>query len=222
MAVVVHICIHISPELYLFEKAQGSRHSRIPTLLSVRLRASSRRLAMPSRPCSLSIWLWRFTNSCFTSEPPRVSVFPHVAMDTLSRKERSKRMSLVKSKGNRSTEISLVAQFRAAKIKGWRRNYRILGSPDFVFPQAKLAVFVDGCFWHGCPKHGRVPKTNVSYWKPKIEGNIARDRRVSRQLRAAGWSVLRIWEHDVNKETVLPRIARKLAKLAHAKRRVTS
>lgn len=65
-----------------------------------------------------------------------------------------------------------------------------------VFTRARLAVFVDGCFWHQCPEHGNVPRANGSYWRPKLKRNVARDRAVDAALAAAGWQVLRIWEHD--------------------------
>lgn len=68
--------------------------------------------------------------------------------------------------------------------------------PDIVFARAKTAVFVDGCFWHGCPEHGTTPRSNTWYWGPKLERNIRRDRFVDRELQLAGWSVIRVWEHD--------------------------
>lgn len=68
--------------------------------------------------------------------------------------------------------------------------------PDVVFTRRKLAVFVDGCFWHGCPEHQHVPKTNRDYWVPKLAANVERDRRVDAVLADGGWTVLRIWEHD--------------------------
>lgn len=86
----------------------------------------------------------------------------------------------------------------------WRSGIRyrlrstLPGRPDLVFRGARVAVFVDGCFWHGCPLHSTIPKTNRSFWLKKIQGNIERDRRVTSQLRAAGWTVLRFWEHEVN------------------------
>ena len=67
---------------------------------------------------------------------------------------------------------------------------------DVVFVKAKVAVFVDGCFWHGCPTHMTWPKTNAAWWRRKIQKNQDRDRDTDRQLRAAGWSVIRVWEHD--------------------------
>jgi len=72
--------------------------------------------------------------------------------------------------------------------------------PDFVFPRLKTAVFVDGCFWHGCPKHATWPKTRAAFWRKKILGNKARDRRVNRALRAKGWTVIRIWEHELSRK----------------------
>ncbi|MBN8866049.1 MAG: very short patch repair endonuclease [Solirubrobacterales bacterium] len=71
-----------------------------------------------------------------------------------------------------------------------------LVKPDVVFTRQKVAVFIDGCFWHGCPEHGTTPKANSDYWKPKLERNKARDREVDLGLAAAGWTVIRVWEHD--------------------------
>jgi DNA mismatch endonuclease (patch repair protein) len=73
----------------------------------------------------------------------------------------------------------------------------LFGKPDFVFPKLRLAVFVDGCFWHRCPRHAVKPKQNAAFWRRKISANKARDRLVSRTLRRQGWSVLRIWEHEL-------------------------
>jgi len=82
----------------------------------------------------------------------------------------------------------------------FRKEYRIIlpGAPvraDIVFTASKLVVFVDGCFWHSCPQHGRIPGRNSNYWEPKLENNVARDRRVDLELARAGWHVLRVWEH---------------------------
>jgi len=68
--------------------------------------------------------------------------------------------------------------------------------PDIVFSRARLAVFVDGCFWHCCPEHGNQPRANTAYWGPKLERNVARDREVDRALSDAGWTVVRAWEHE--------------------------
>ena len=86
--------------------------------------------------------------------------------------------------------------------------------PDFVFPKLKLAVFVDGCFWHGCPRHATHPKNNAAFWRKKLTANKTRDRLVTRTLRESGWRVLRIWEHDLTRKRqpgLLQRIALALA-----------
>ncbi len=75
-------------------------------------------------------------------------------------------------------------------LKGTRRE------ADLVFGPAKVAVFVDGCFWHGCPEHATWPKRNAEFWRSKIEGNVARDRDTDARLAAEGWTVLRVWEHE--------------------------
>lgn len=68
--------------------------------------------------------------------------------------------------------------------------------PDLVFTSAQVAVFVDGCFWHSCPEHGDQPRTNTDYWRPKLQANVARDRRVDRALDEDGWQIVRVWEHE--------------------------
>lgn len=133
--------------------------------------------------------------------------------DTVSKKRRSEIMRAVRSRGNRVTELALVRLLRQYKISGWRRHAGLTGNPDFIFQKQKVAMFVDGCFWHGCAKHCRMPKGNSSYWNPKIASNKCRDVRVNRALRRAGWQVLRIWEHDLthnNKTRCVSRITRAL------------
>lgn len=133
-------------------------------------------------------------------------------MDTFSRAERSRIMSRVKSSGNRSTEAAFIAMMKERGVKGWRRNQTVFGKPDFVFRKARIAVFIDGCFWHGCGKHCRMPATNRDYWERKIGRNLARDKKVNRELRRAGWAVVRVWEHELKDGTV----ARKLRRIADA------
>lgn len=79
--------------------------------------------------------------------------------------------------------------------------------PDIVFSKARVAVFVDGCFWHRCPQHCSIPKTNSAWWEEKLDGNVARDRRHDETLRQAGWMVIRVWEHE-ELEAVAERIQR--------------
>jgi len=109
-------------------------------------------------------------------------------------------MAAIKSKANPSTELKVAALFRANGITGWRRHSPIAGRPDFVFPRKRVAIFVDGCFWHGCPQHGREPDSRQAYWGPKLARNKARDRQVTRLLRKLGWTVLRIWHHELRSE----------------------
>jgi DNA mismatch endonuclease, patch repair protein len=108
---------------------------------------------------------------------------------------RSELMSRIRSGDNATTEMRLVELFRKAGVVGWRRNYKLEGKPDFVFPDARVAVFADGCFWHGhgCPRN-LSPKTNVAFWKKKIRKNRTRDQAVTRRLNTTGWRVIRIWE----------------------------
>jgi DNA mismatch endonuclease (patch repair protein) len=117
--------------------------------------------------------------------------------DVFTKAKRSEVMSRIRGRGNKDTEITLAKLLRRNRITGWRRNQKIFGKPDFIFQKLKLAVFVDGCFWHGCPKHGTQPRGNCSFWKNKFTRNKARDRLVTRTLRAQGWRVLRIWEHEL-------------------------
>ena len=134
-------------------------------------------------------------------------------MDSVSRSVRSKIMASVRSSGNKDTEVALAKLFRRQKITGWRRNQKIFGKPDFIFPKLKLALFVDGCFWHGCPKHETKPKNNRAFWRRKFSRNKKRDVLVTRTLRRAGWRVLRIWEHELakkNEARLLRRIQRTL------------
>ena len=120
--------------------------------------------------------------------------------DIFTRKKRSAVMSAIRSRGNAATELRLIAIFRAHGITGWRRHRPLFGKPDFVFPALKLAVFVDGCFWHGCPLHGTQPRQNAAFWRKKISTNRTRDRLVTRTLRARGWRVLRLWEHALSRK----------------------
>jgi|GEM_PF-392021 len=121
----------------------------------------------------------------------------HPMADVFTTAERSRIMASVRSRGNRSTEKVLVSTFRHHHITGWRRHYPISGKPDFAFPRAKIAIFLDGCFWHGCPRCGSIPTSNRAYWEAKISRNIKRDQEQTAKLMAKGWMVLRIWEHEL-------------------------
>lgn len=153
--------------------------------------------------------------------PRQVSRMP----DVFSKAKRSEVMSRIRSRGNKDTEQRLAAIFRGHRITGWRRQvairFRVSGfksrvpgrkdpkletwnlkhpksvRPDFLFRAQKLATFVDGCFWHGCPEHFRRPQTRQKFWDAKITRNQARDAAVTKALRKAGWRVLRLWEHEL-------------------------
>ena len=120
-------------------------------------------------------------------------------------------MSRIRGTGNRDTELRIIELFRAYDIHGWRRKQKLFGKPDFVFRNERVLVFVDGCFWHGCPKpkHAPAPKNRAEWWATKLAGNKKRDKLVVRTLRAGGWRVLRVWECDLARKH-WPRIARRI------------
>lgn len=106
-------------------------------------------------------------------------------------------MSQIKSK-NTQPEIAIRKLIWKKGYK-YRIGHGLIGKPDMVFPSYGVTVFIDGCFWHGCPKHCRIPSSNVKYWKQKISGNKQRDNRINRQLKKDGWKVIRVWEHEIKK-----------------------
>lgn len=120
-------------------------------------------------------------------------------MDIVTKEVRSRMMANIRGSGNRSTELKMISIFRKEKITGWRRNIQIFGKPDFVFQKQRLAVFVDGCFWHGC-QCAKIPHQNREFWLKKIESNKKRDMLVTRYLRTNGWNVLRIPECKMHLE----------------------
>ncbi len=178
--------------------------------------------------------------------------------DIFTKAKRSAVMSAIRGRGNKGTELRMVALLRAHGLTGWRRQQRLkvavesgklrigaqrrspkaierkkeptklgkknsqpstLNSPltrrvsvDFVFRRERVAVFVDGCFWHACPKHGTMPAGNRPFWKAKLARNTERDALVTRALRKAGWTVLRFWEHDLAAKH-WPRVARRIAEV---------
>jgi len=117
--------------------------------------------------------------------------------DTFSKEERSAIMRQVKSSRNKSTELKLISFFREHKLTGWRRSYKLFGKPDFVFLQQKIAIFLDGCFWHGHTCRNTKPKDNKDYWTTKIKRNQNRDKLVTETLAANGWKVIRLWECEL-------------------------
>jgi DNA mismatch endonuclease (patch repair protein) len=130
-------------------------------------------------------------------------------MDHVPKEVRSKIMAAVHSRGNTTTELPLAKMLRAAGIRGYRKHWPVAGKPDFAWPGRKVAVFVDGCFWHGC-QCKYLPRTNTGFWRKKIDANMRRDRRVARSLSRDGWIVLRIKECALRKPSSLARIVRAL------------
>lgn len=133
-------------------------------------------------------------------------------MDNLSSIDRRKAMQAVKS-SQTSLERSFASQLASRGIRGWKCNLTsVSGKPDFAFPKEKIALFIDGCFWHGCRKCQKpLPVANAEYWLQKIERNKKRARKVGRELRSKGWIVLRFWEHDLKKTSLRPKLIGKVA-----------
>ena len=132
--------------------------------------------------------------------------------DVFTKSKRSEIMSRVLGRGNKATEDALVKMFRRFHITGWRRHLKLFGNPDFVFQEHRIAVFVDGCFWHNCPKHGTRPRTNRSFWSQKLKRNSARDKLVGLTLRKNDWRVLRVWQHELIKKNE-PQLAARFQRL---------
>ena len=120
-------------------------------------------------------------------------------MDTFNRATRSRVMSRIKSRGTKTTEWRFRSLLMRSGVRGWRLGHDsgFPGSPDVVFVRARLAIFLDGCFWHGCRRCRSIPTTNRAFWVAKIQRNRERDEKVRRMLRAVGWKVTRIWEHEL-------------------------
>lgn len=136
--------------------------------------------------------------------------------DVFDKEKRSEIMRLVKSSKNKSTEEKLISYFKENKITGWRRNYKVYGKPDFVFPKLRIAIFVDGCFWHGHDCRNTHPEQNKEYWQKKIARNKTRDQDVTQHLEKLGWDVIRIWECELlrkNRELLKEKIKRTIRKV---------
>ena len=114
--------------------------------------------------------------------------------DIVSPAERARIMSKIRSRGNKSTELRLIALLKEMGVKGWRRGYPVKGKPDFVFLNYKIAIFTDGCFWHGHGCRVAKPQTRSDYWTKKISRNMERDKKVTKMFESRGWLVIRVWE----------------------------
>lgn len=135
-------------------------------------------------------------------------------IDPLNKVARSARMAKIRASGNASTELLVELALRREQLRGWTKHpSNVLGRPDFIFPAERTLLFVDGCFWHACPRcQRRVPRTRRSFWSEKIEQNRRRDQRVRRALRKSGYHVLRVWEHEVGQGPWLARLRHTLAR----------
>lgn len=121
-------------------------------------------------------------------------------VDVFNKEKRSQIMSLIPSKKNKTTELKLIKIFKQKGITGWRRNYKVKGHPDFVFLDKKIAIFVDGCFWHGHDCRNTRPANNAEFWQKKRERNIAHDKKINELFERRGWTVIRIWECELKKK----------------------
>lgn len=129
-------------------------------------------------------------------------------------------MSRIRGKNTKLESDFLKKLSAVSHKKGYRyrKHYsKLPGKPDIAFPSKKVAVFIDGCFWHGCKQHSRIPLSNVPYWTEKIKRNRARDLKNSVKLKEEGWSVIRIWEHHIKKrpEKAVQKIIQTLREVKH-------
>ena len=120
--------------------------------------------------------------------------------DVFTKDKRSEIMKGIRSSGNKSTELKLINYFSSNHITGWRRKYDVKGHPDFVFLDRKIAIFVDGCFWHGHDCRNTRPADNSDYWSKKRERNIKHDKEITELFLSRGWTVIRIWECELKKD----------------------
>ena len=130
--------------------------------------------------------------------------------DVFSTEKRSEVMRAIKSKNAKTTELKMMEIFKEFHIKGWRRTYHLIGKPDFVFPKKRIAVFVDGCFWHGHDCRNVTPSTNSDFWNAKRDYNKKHDQIVTATLLKKNWTVIRIWECELkkkNREKLLGKIS---------------
>ena len=117
--------------------------------------------------------------------------------DVFSAEKRSEIMSRVHSNNNKTTELKLISIFNEKSIKGWKRSYKVIGHPDFVFLEKRIAIFVDGCFWHGHDCRNVRPSSNKEYWEKKRLRNIEHDQFITKRFEERGWKVIRIWECEL-------------------------
>ena len=131
--------------------------------------------------------------------------------DVLTPEQRKFNMSRIRGK-NTQPELIIRKLLYSKGVKGYRIHYKLPGKPDIVFIKRRLVIFIDGCFWHKCPIDFKEPKTRKEFWMTKINSNVLRDQINQNLLKSAGWTVIRIWEHEVRKnpEEVVERIIKLL------------
>jgi hypothetical protein len=122
--------------------------------------------------------------------------------DIFNKNKRSDIMRKVHSNGNKTTELRLIEIFKQYNISGWRRFYKVKGHPDFVFLEKKIAIFLDGCFWHGHNCRNLTPQNNKEYWEKKKNRNIYHDKEITNLFEKRGWTVLRIWECELKNRNI--------------------
>jgi DNA mismatch endonuclease, patch repair protein len=120
-------------------------------------------------------------------------------VDVLTPDQRKFNMSRIRAIDTKP-EIKLRKLLRSEGVRGYRIHYKLPGKPDIVFTKKKIAIFIDGCFWHKCPECFHEPETRKEFWMKKIQSNIDRDHKVRGHLKEEGWTVVRIWEHEIKKE----------------------
>lgn len=136
--------------------------------------------------------------------------------DVFDSTTRSEIMRKIKPSGNKSTELKLIQVFNELSITGWRRHYNVKGHPDFVFIKERIAVFVDGCFWHGHDCRNTRPTSHMEYWDEKRKKNVEHDEIVTNMFFQRGWTVIRIWECELKKKN-RHQLVRKLQPIVDAK-----
>ena len=119
--------------------------------------------------------------------------------DVLTLEQRKLNMSRIRGK-NTGPELKLRKLLFSNGIRGYRIHYDLPGKPDIVFVKKKIAIFIDGCFWHKCPVDFQEPETRKEFWMKKINSNVDHDKKINTQLQDEGWLVIRFWEHDVRKK----------------------
>lgn len=132
-------------------------------------------------------------------------------VDVHTKEQRSYNMSRIRGR-NTKPEIILRKLLFSKGYRGYRINTKLIGKPDVVYNKYRVAIFVDGCFWHKCPKCFQKPETNEKFWNEKISANVKRDEKVNNMLHQSNWVVIRIWEHEImrNPEKCCARIINKL------------